>query len=226
MCRYIVDLHRQLSDLAYCPIESVARCAPPAPPPINTDSSTEDRNLHTSKALLAIRRLGDLIPLPPNIVQHTPFLICMIANTMVAHLSACRYLFRNRTLQLERERIRSCMGALRLLGEHWLLGKRTYREMGIIAREILSLTEESIPRGWPPQETSQPPSMQPSTSEESMQYHAETQSSDADSGPETMPGMSLDFSPACMDFENLSQSLFDAYGGLLFPLTESVNVPM
>lgn len=34
------------------------------------------------------------------------------------------------------------MGALRMLGEHWPLGKRTYDEMGVIAREILCLTDK------------------------------------------------------------------------------------
>lgn len=43
---------------------------------------------------------------------------------------------------MERERVRLSMGALRMLGEHWPLGKRTYDEMGIIAREILCLTDK------------------------------------------------------------------------------------
>ena len=43
---------------------------------------------------------------------------------------------------LERERVRLNMGALRMLGEHWPLGKRTYDEMGIIAREILCLSDK------------------------------------------------------------------------------------
>ena len=39
-----------------------------------------------------------------------------------------------------REKIRLTMGTLKRLSEHWALGKRTYREIGTIAREILSLT--------------------------------------------------------------------------------------
>ncbi|RYO89708.1 hypothetical protein DL766_001437 [Monosporascus sp. MC13-8B] len=143
---YIVDLHRRLSDLAYCEVESVSRCAPPAPPSNLRLLKPGDTRLHTSKALLAIRRMGDLLALPPNLPSQTPFLICMIANTMVAHLSACRYLFKGSALQLERERIRSSMGALRVLGEYWPLGRRTYREMGIIAREVLGLSEKDIPQ--------------------------------------------------------------------------------
>lgn len=141
-----MDLHRRLSDLAYFEVESVARCAPP-PPPSNLRSSRPDETrLHTSKALLAIQKIGDLLPMPSTLITHTPFLICMIASTMIAHLSACRYLFKGHALQLERERIRSSMGALRVLGECWPLGKRTYREMGIIAREILGLLDRDIPR--------------------------------------------------------------------------------
>lgn len=34
------------------------------------------------------------------------------------------------------------MGTLKRLSEHWTLGKRTYHEIGIIAREILSLSKE------------------------------------------------------------------------------------
>ncbi|RYP65791.1 hypothetical protein DL769_006211 [Monosporascus sp. CRB-8-3] len=143
---YIVDLHRPLSDLAYFEVESVARCTPPAPPSNLRSLKLGDTRLHTSKALLAIRQMGDLLALPSTLPSQTPFLVCMIANTMVAHLSACRYLFKGSALQLERERIRSSMGALRVLGEYWPLGKRTYREMGIIAREILGLSEKDIPR--------------------------------------------------------------------------------
>lgn len=34
------------------------------------------------------------------------------------------------------------MGTLKRLSEHWTLGKRTYREIGIIARELLSLAKD------------------------------------------------------------------------------------
>lgn len=143
-------------------MESVARCAPPAPPAKLRSVKSEDTHVHTCKALLAIRRIGDLLPLPSNIVTHTPFVICMIANILVAHLSACRYLFRGHTLQLERERVRSSMGTLRVLGEYWPLGKRTYREMGIIAREILDLSDQDIPRVRPRVASPQQVGSQPS----------------------------------------------------------------
>lgn len=35
------------------------------------------------------------------------------------------------------------MGTLKRLSEHWILSKRTYREIGIIARELLSLAKDT-----------------------------------------------------------------------------------
>lgn len=36
------------------------------------------------------------------------------------------------------------------MSEYWILGKRTYREIGIIAREILCLDHENPPPSEPP----------------------------------------------------------------------------
>ncbi|EZF36235.1 hypothetical protein TMEN_8230 [Trichophyton mentagrophytes] len=142
---YIVDLHRELSSLSYSPIESVSRCAPPAPADANNPNKTpKDVQIHTSKVLLAVDKFNDLLTLPTTIISHTPFVICMIANTTIAHLSACKHLYRDKTLQIERERIRLNMGALKTLSMYWPLGKRTYREMATIARDILSLTDRDI----------------------------------------------------------------------------------
>ncbi|KAK9319415.1 hypothetical protein V1517DRAFT_332637 [Lipomyces orientalis] len=143
---YTVDLHRQLSTLAYSPIEAVAHCAPPAPPESLRGCNTPECKLHTSKVLRAIERLDALLTLPTNIATHTPFMICMIANTAIAHLAACRYVYRGQQLQLGRERIRLSMGVLKTLSEYWPMGKRTYQEVGIIARETLSLEDPSRPQ--------------------------------------------------------------------------------
>ena len=35
------------------------------------------------------------------------------------------------------------MGALKTLGEYWSLGKRTFQEVGVIAREVLSLVDQT-----------------------------------------------------------------------------------
>ena len=73
----------------------------------------------------------------------------MISNTTVAHLSACKYVLKDQALKIARERIRLEMGTLKALGECWPLAKEIYREVGVIAREILCLVDQDItPRIW------------------------------------------------------------------------------
>ncbi|XHG05009.1 hypothetical protein AWENTII_008261 [Aspergillus wentii] len=133
-------MHTPLSNLSYSPIESVSRCAPLAPSDNLRSSSTSECQLHTVKCLWAIDHLDQLLTLPTNITTHSPFIICMIANATIAHLAACRFVYHGEKLRIAREKIRLTMGTLKVLSEYWLLGKRTYREIGIIAREILSIT--------------------------------------------------------------------------------------
>lgn len=97
------------------------------------------------KCLSAIQNLDQLLTLPTNLHIHTPFLICMVANATIAHLSACRFLHQGEKLATSREKIRLTMGTLKRLGEYWSLGKRTFQELGVIAREILCLTADSAP---------------------------------------------------------------------------------
>jgi hypothetical protein len=140
---YIVDLHRELSNLQYSPIESVSKCAPP-PPPESNNLIKEDAHTHTTKVLYSADKLTGLLTLPTKLTTHTPFIICMISNITIAHLSACRFVIPSTQIQAEREKIRLNMGVLKMMGEFWPAGQREYREMGIIAREILSLTDEEI----------------------------------------------------------------------------------
>jgi hypothetical protein len=138
-----VDLHRQLSSLKYSAIESVSKCAPP-PPPESNDSIKEDAHIHTAKVLFAVEKLNSLLTLPTRFSTHTPFIICMIANMTIAHLSACRYIFPESKLPLERDKIRLNMGVLKMLGEFWPAGQREYQSLGTIAREILRLRDDEI----------------------------------------------------------------------------------
>lgn len=112
---------------------------PPTPPEIFRGSGALERHAHTSKVLFAVERFNELLMLPTNIAAHTPFIICMIASIAKTQFAACRYLYSGQQLQLARERIRLSMGALKALGEYWPLGKRTYQELGVIARDVLSL---------------------------------------------------------------------------------------
>ncbi|KAF2877233.1 hypothetical protein BDV95DRAFT_480991 [Massariosphaeria phaeospora] len=149
MHTYIVDLHRSLSTLSFFPIESISKCAPPPPPTTlhlltpDTDADA-DAATHTAKALHAISKLHALLTLPTRFSTHTPFIICMIANMTIAHLSACHYLFREPQLAHEREKIRLNMGVLKMLGEWWPSGEREYRDLGVVAREILGLRDEEV----------------------------------------------------------------------------------
>ncbi|KAL4974659.1 hypothetical protein BDW66DRAFT_152693 [Aspergillus desertorum] len=138
---YVVELHRQLSTLSYTPIESIAHCSPPPPPESLRGCNSPECQLHTAKVLRAIDAFDDLLTLPTNIATHTPFIICMISNLVIAHLAACRFHYQGQALKLARERIRLSMGALKVLGEYWTTGQRTYREVGVVAREILGLKD-------------------------------------------------------------------------------------
>lgn len=144
MHAYTVEVHRPLSTLFYSPIEAVARCAPLAPSDHLRCPDKAESELHTVKCLSAIGSLDQLLTLPTDLHTHSPFLVCMIANATIAHLSACRFLHQGERLATSREKIRLTMGTLKCLGKYWSLGKRTYQELGIIAREILCLTTDSI----------------------------------------------------------------------------------
>ncbi|KAF1951750.1 hypothetical protein CC80DRAFT_423925 [Byssothecium circinans] len=143
MHTYVVDLHRQLSSLLYSAVESVSPCAPPPPPEANK-TIKDEAHIHTAKVLFAVDKLNNLLTLPTRFTTHTPFIICMIANMTIAHLSACRYVFQEPRLSLERDKIRLNMGVLKMLGEFWPAGLHEYESMGVIAKEILSLEEEEI----------------------------------------------------------------------------------
>lgn len=67
----------------------------------------------------------------------------MIADLTIAHLSACRFIYTGEIRTKSREKIRLTMGTLKNLSEHWAFAKRTYREIGIIDRELLSLAKDT-----------------------------------------------------------------------------------
>ncbi|KAL4923541.1 putative C6 transcription factor [Aspergillus undulatus] len=139
---YVVELHRQLSTLSYSPVESIAHCSPPPPPESLRGCNTPECQLHTAKVLRAIDEFDNLLTLPTKIETHTPFIICMTSNLVIAHLAACRFHYKQKDqMKLARERIRLSMGALKTLGEFWPMGQRTYKEVGIIARDILGLKD-------------------------------------------------------------------------------------
>lgn len=135
--RNAVDFHRRLSSLTASPIECISRCAPLAPDGRSDRGSPSDTHIHTVKCLRAIQKINELLSLPIQTAVHSPFLICMIANVTIAHLSACRYVFRGQELAQCREKIRLTLGTLKTLSQYWLLGRQTHEEIGIIAQDCL-----------------------------------------------------------------------------------------
>ncbi|KAL2811988.1 hypothetical protein BJX63DRAFT_264702 [Aspergillus granulosus] len=137
---YIVDLNRELSSLLHTSIESISRRSP-RPPPLSRDLSwtplNPSTNMHTTKVLMAIDKMNALLTLPTHLTRHTPFIICMISNTAIAHLSAYKWVYAGPRLSIERERVRLVLAVLKTLSENWPLGRRTYREVATIARDIL-----------------------------------------------------------------------------------------
>jgi hypothetical protein len=61
----------------------------------------------------------------------------MIANTAIAHLSAYKWVYAGPRLVIERERIRLVVAVLKRISDIWPLGRRTYREVVLVARDIL-----------------------------------------------------------------------------------------
>lgn len=153
--RNAVDFHRRLSSLTASPIECISRCAPLAPDGRSDRGSPSDTHIHTLKCLRAIQKINELLSLPIQTAVHSPFLICMIANVTIAHLSACRYVFRGQELAQCREKIRLTLGTLKTLSQHWLLGRQTHEEIGVIAQDCLFSAQPETDRSSATDETPQ-----------------------------------------------------------------------
>ncbi|KAH7406266.1 C6 transcription factor [Phaeosphaeria sp. MPI-PUGE-AT-0046c] len=143
MQTYIVCVHRRLSRLKHFPIETLSQCVAP-PPPEHNETMVDEAHIHTAKVLFAVDKLNNLLTLPTRFTSHTPFIICMITIITIAQLSACRYIFKEPRLSLERDKIRLNMGVLKMMGEVWAAGKRESVALGTIAHEILALREDEI----------------------------------------------------------------------------------
>ena len=146
---FTVDIHRYLSALAYDPIEAVSICSPPPPPERLAPIHQRDAHIHTARILQAIEQLTNLLTMPSPTITHTPFAICMVATTTIAHLSACKHVFSGDPgrLRVARERIRVAMGAMEAFAEIWPKGKMVLGQVKTVARELLNLgPTRSLPR--------------------------------------------------------------------------------
>lgn len=151
-------MHRYLSTLTYSAIESVSSCAPAPPPERLAPVYYRDAHIHTAKIMRAVERLTEMLTLPGRVAIHTPFTICMIATTTIAHLSACKNILHGEDLKVARERIRVAMGALEIFAEVWPRGKKVVREVKTVARELLSLAPSATPTPTKPLEEQSLPS--------------------------------------------------------------------
>ncbi|KAL4868431.1 hypothetical protein BDV12DRAFT_197303 [Aspergillus spectabilis] len=155
---YIVDLNRQFSTLHHTALESLSRRTPRPPPASLSLWQSNDFNLtfsplnpsttaHTAKVLTAIEKMNTLLTLPIHLTLHTPFIICMIANTAIAHLAAYKWVYGYQERRIERGRIRLVVAVLKGLGMYWPLGRRTYKEVVAVARDVLGGGVGDSPQG-------------------------------------------------------------------------------
>lgn len=103
-----------------------------------------------AKAMRGIETVTGLLTFTGSPQTRLPFGICINADTTIAHLSACRHVLQGQHLKLAREKIRLNMGDPKAWVNVGLL-RSTYPEVGVIAREILSLGDQDISppaRGW------------------------------------------------------------------------------
>jgi hypothetical protein len=87
--------------------------------------------------------MTNLLTLPTEISLHTPFTVYIIATITIAHLSACKFVLKEKELQIARERIRVAMGALESFADIWPRGKKVVADVKTIARELLRLVPEN-----------------------------------------------------------------------------------
>jgi hypothetical protein len=87
--------------------------------------------------------MTNLLTLPTEISLHTPFTVYIIATITIAHLSACKFVLKEKELQIARERIRVAMGALESFADIWPRGKKVVADVKTIARELLRLVPDN-----------------------------------------------------------------------------------
>lgn len=136
--RLKVYLHRPRSQLAYGSIEQNSRCAPP-PSEKLVDEEQRSFDFHTTKVLEAAEAGTGLFTLPSAFTTHSPLAICGLTLLILAQISACRFKLKGAEYKAARDRVRLGLGAIKVLGEVWTIGRITVSEIQTIAREVLSL---------------------------------------------------------------------------------------
>ena len=132
----IIGLHRPLSDLKFNPVESISNCAREPPREVPTP---ELINVHTVRVLKSTQAQIRLLALPTEKFHHSPFTTCMVSEGILAVLSACKFLFKEKELAIARDQIRMAIGCLKALGELWPRTARNVQQIQTIARHVLGL---------------------------------------------------------------------------------------
>ena len=140
--RIQVYLHRPRSRLLHSPVEALAKCAPISPPEAIPPARQQIYMLSTRKALSAAEAALRIFTLPTPLVNHTPLVICGVALSILAQLSACSHVLHGAEYEAARNRIRLGIGTLREYGRTWPVGTQTLGEIKMIAREVFAQAEE------------------------------------------------------------------------------------
>ena len=74
-------------------------------------------------------------PIAPN--MHTPFVVCMLVNTVISLIAACKYELATTSTRVTRDEIRLGIGCLKSFATVWPRAERILREVQAIAREML-----------------------------------------------------------------------------------------
>ena len=119
-------------------MECVSECAPP-PPEQPGDDRQRSYDFHTTKILGAANAAIDLFALPSPVVMHTPLVICGLTLAILAQISACTFVLKDADYVAGRDRVRLGLGAVKEFGEVWPVGRKSVKEVKVIAREVLSL---------------------------------------------------------------------------------------
>ncbi|PGH00557.1 hypothetical protein AJ80_09163 [Polytolypa hystricis UAMH7299] len=153
-----IYLHRPRSKLIYSSAENISKCAPPPPPDRISIAKQEAYQLHTTKVLAASEEISKLLALPTPLVKQSQFIICMVALSTIAQLSACLCDLiptitsdssnnssttsssgSNSGSRAMKDRIRVNIGALKAHAKIWILGRKTLYEVKLIARYVFAL---------------------------------------------------------------------------------------
>ena len=84
-------------------------------------------------------RALNLFIAPTPCVKHTPLMVCAVALSILAELSACSYVLQGKEYEAARTRIRLGIGTLKEFGKTWPVGGQTLSEVKTIAREVFAM---------------------------------------------------------------------------------------